>query len=62
MVSDGDWLRWIIAFFNGFLIFASAFGLDAAGAHITQASRRGGEPVMRGDVRAKRRFFIPWSF
>ncbi len=62
MVSDGDWLRWIIAFLNGFLIFASAFGLDSAGAQVTQASRRRGEPVLRGEVRAERRFFIPWSF
>jgi hypothetical protein len=61
VVHDGSWLRWIIAFFNGFLIFASAFGVNSIGTH---AASQGGrdEAIMSGPSQSERRFFIPWSF
>jgi hypothetical protein len=62
LVTDGGWPRWIIAFFNGFLIFASAYGLDAAGVNRTGQGRRAQEAIMRGPASAERRFFIPWTF
>jgi hypothetical protein len=62
IVHDGSWLRWIIAGLNGFLIFASAFGLNSAGAQIAGPREQRPEAVMRGYSRAKRRLFIPWSF
>lgn len=43
-----DWTKWLIAFFNGFLVFASAVGINqAAGSH--------GAMVL-----AKRSFFESW--
>jgi hypothetical protein len=62
IVNNGSWLHWVIACFNGFLIFSSAFGLDAAGAQITGASERRPEAVMRGYSISERRFFVPWTF
>lgn len=51
--------RWLIALLNGFLIFASAFGLTALGAGSAASQRpdimRGGEPQ-----RIRGRFFEPW--
>jgi hypothetical protein len=62
IVDDGNWLRWIIACLNGFLIFASAFGLDSAGSRVTRVSDSRSDAVMRGPSSAERRFFMPWSF
>ncbi len=28
LATTGDWTKWVLAFFNGFLIFASAVGIN----------------------------------
>jgi general stress protein CsbA len=42
LASGVDWTKWILAFFNGFLIFASAVGVNQAASSSTQL---GGTPT-----------------
>ena len=41
LAQSADWTRWIVALFNGFLVFASAVGInEAAGRGTTLSSGR----------------------
>lgn len=62
-VQDGSWYRWLIALLNGFIIFASAYGVDAVGAQRRQHTTRRSDDVMQGaPVPNSRRFFVRWEF
>ncbi len=53
IASDANVLKWVVAVFNGFLIFASAIGVNEMAAH----SRQNLGTLAAG---AKPRFFHSW--
>jgi len=54
LAPSPDFTKWIVAVFNGFLIFASAIGINEA------AARTGGEQLGTLSRGAKPRFFHSW--
>jgi hypothetical protein len=48
LASESHWTKWIIAFFNGFLIFASAVGIN-------EEASRAGSPAL-----SREGFFESW--
>jgi hypothetical protein len=40
VASDSNFMKWVVAFFNGFLVFASAMGINQAAAGTTLDSNR----------------------
>ncbi len=63
MAADADWIKWVVAFFNGLLIYLSALG-----ANETLSRGLGQKPappitptaVATGGGTEKRRFFSTW--
>lgn len=50
LATDSSWLKWLVALFNGFLVFASAVGINQ-GVTDSGAVRLGG---------GQRKFFDSW--
>lgn len=40
VASDTSFVKWVVAFFNGFLVFASAMGINQAAARTTLDRKR----------------------
>src|SRR5438309_8679292 len=41
LAPGNDWTKWLLAFFNGFLVFASTIGINQAGAGGAKLSSQG---------------------
>jgi len=64
LAPETHWMKWVVASFNGFLIFASALGTNEMASAVGSSVRVGGETaeaaVRAGAAQPHRAFFERW--